>query len=54
MTSKEAMPIIREIFVQELAKANGSGTSSTTGKAPPVKRTTPAAPAKPRNPASLN
>lgn len=54
MTSAEAMPIIREIFAQEVAKANGSGTSSTTGKAPPVKRQTPSAPAKPRNPAALN
>lgn len=54
MTSAQAMPIIREIFVQELAKANGSGTSSTTGKTPPVKRQTPAAPVKPRNPAALN
>jgi hypothetical protein len=51
MTSAQVMPIIREIFVQELAKLNGSGTSSATGKTPPIKRT---APAKPRNPASLN
>jgi Protein of unknown function (DUF2927) len=61
MTINQAMPIIREIFVQELAKANGSGTSSTTGRTPPSKTPaaqpkTPAAPGTkpPQNPAALN
>ncbi|MGE5148419.1 MAG: DUF2927 domain-containing protein [Candidatus Eiseniibacteriota bacterium] len=57
MTINQAMPIIREIFVQELAKQNSSGTSSTTGRAAPKAtppRAVPAAPAKPHNPAALN
>jgi hypothetical protein len=53
MNSAEAMPIVRQIFVQELARRNaGAGTSSTTGK-PPAGQSKPAP--KPReNPASLN
>ena len=57
MTINQAMPVIREIFVQELAKLNSPGTSSTTGKPAPqatTPRSMPAPPAKPRNPAALN
>jgi Protein of unknown function (DUF2927) len=61
MTINEAMPIIREIFVQELAKQNAPGTSSTVGKPAPkpnaTQRSAPpaaTAPAKPKNPAALN
>ena len=58
MNSAEAMPIIREIFVQELTRQNGAGTSSATGRGMPPKPAPPAAkpPAPPQreNPASLN
>lgn len=52
MVSAEAVPIVRQIFAQELARRNNAGTSSATGK-PPAKQAKP--PAKPRdNPAALN
>jgi hypothetical protein len=52
MVSDEAVPIIRQIFVQELARRNSAGTSSAGGK-PPERKARP--PAEPRdNPASLN
>jgi hypothetical protein len=55
------MPIVREIFVQELAKQNSPGTSSTIGRPAPKPNAAPraappaaTAPAKPKNPAALN